>query len=189
MIRIILISLIAPGCSFLTNVIFRINHNWWRYAALFFFVFIFMLFNWTKAEAYELSSKYKPGHHLHYYAKKIESQYRVGRMSDSNRAKYEALEKEHLEKAYQDYTSAQERCMWIPNIQDKIKAEYCFGTAMSMLSATNPMSKVVVTVMSLATIYGIHVIREWNEINTLLLSAQYHYEMQEFYTDVLKQYK
>lgn len=181
--------MVAPSCQFVTNMIFKLHHNWWKYATLFLVVFAYCLFSNSKAEAFELSSKYQPGHHLHYYAKKIDNKFNAARMSDSNRAKYEALEQEHLQKAYEDYTNAQNRCMWLPKMEDKIKAEYCFGTAMNMLSATNPMSKVVVTVMSLATIYGIHVIREWNDINTLLLSAKHHYEMQEFYTDVLKHYR
>lgn len=188
MIRIILISLIAPSCQFVGNVILKVKHNYWRYAAIFFIVFAFMLFNSSKAEASTLSIKYAHHEFLSEQAYYFEIKHRAIKLNDLEKRKYQALVDDHLKKAYENYSQAQERCMWIPRIEDKIKAEYCFATALNLLSSANPMSKVVGTTLQLATTYGIHVMQEWREINTLLNYAKYHYEQQEFYSDVLRQY-
>lgn len=51
------------------------------------------------------------------------------------------------------------------------------------------MSKVIAAIANLANVYGLSVLNEWREINTHLNYSKYYYEQQEFYTNVLNQYK
>ena len=80
---------------------------------------------------------------------------------------------------------AQSKCWWLPNVSDREKAIYCWVTFMGSVAQTTPQSKVVVGLLSFLTLYGIDCVNEWDEIKTLLNWAEYHYNMKEFYENVL----
>jgi len=80
---------------------------------------------------------------------------------------------------------AQNKCWWLPDVSDREKAQWCWVTFMGSVAGTTPPSKVVCGLLSFLTQYGLNCIDEWDEIKTLLNWAEYHYNMKEFYENVL----
>lgn len=194
-LRYMAVSTVITSSTFIANLITRQKHNYLGYGILFAASLAAQALIFGKAEASELVDHKRFSHDYSVFLRHKEREigYQGGtyayKLNNSEKEKYERLEQEALEKAYDYYCQAQNKSMWIPDIQDRTKAEYCFSTAITMLSITNPMSKVVGTIVQLAGIYGIHVMREWNEINTLLNYSKHYYEQQEFYSDILKHYR
>lgn len=62
----------------------------------------------------------------------------------------------------------------------------CFACVIGGLTATDLKSTAIIMLMSMLTKYGLDCLDEWNAINTKLRWSEYHYEMQEFYKEVLK---
>lgn len=90
-------------------------------------------------------------------------------------------------KEAEKYTAlAQERCWWLPKIQDRDKAKLCWTTAFITVQATSPTWKLIGMVTNLMMQAGLDVIDEWNSINTMLRNADFNFEMASFYEDVIK---
>lgn len=56
----------------------------------------------------------------------------------------------------------------------------------ALVAPVDPMSKLVGVVRVTLILYGIDCCNEWHYINNKLYSSQCHYEMMEFYEEVLK---
>lgn len=111
--------------------------------------------------------------------------YKLKQLKPYERQYYEEKIKFHRENATRTYNEANERCRFLPKIDDRKKAEYCFTTAISMIAPATPMSKVVVGLISLLGQYGIDCLKEWEYIDNKLYWSHYHYDMMEFYEDLL----
>ncbi len=91
----------------------------------------------------------------------------------------------HKANAERTYKDAKNRCWWLPVLSDRENAKYCFTTAVALLTPNSPQSKLVAATMTLLLQYGLDCIDEWNYIQNKLHWSQYHYEMMEFYQDIL----
>lgn len=95
----------------------------------------------------------------------------------------------HKIKAEECFNKAQEKCWYLPDISYKEMSASCFTTALAILSPADPKAKVAIAVLTLLNNYGLSCIEEWNEIQSLLHEADYHYEMSLFYQEVLDYHK
>ncbi|MDP1880807.1 MAG: hypothetical protein Q8K60_07695 [Parachlamydiaceae bacterium] len=93
----------------------------------------------------------------------------------------------HKENAERCFNDAKNKCWWIPNIDDREKARYCLINIGALLTAGDLQSKVIATIVATLIQYGVDCCDEWNDIQTKLKWAKYHYEMMEFFDEVMKQ--
>ncbi len=93
----------------------------------------------------------------------------------------------HKENGHRCYDDAKERCWWLPYIEDRSKARYCFTSLGILASPGDPKSKIIITVISALIQYGIDANEEWSYIDNKLYWSQYHFEMMEFYEHLIKQ--
>jgi hypothetical protein len=91
----------------------------------------------------------------------------------------------HEENAVRTFKDAKEKCWWLPEIDDRKKARYCFTTFMAGIVPGHPLSVCVNMILVLLGNYGIDCLAEWEYIQNKLYWAQYHYEMKEFYEECL----
>lgn len=103
----------------------------------------------------------------------------------NQRLYYQQLIEHHRIEGDKAYIESKEKCWWLPNLTDREKARYCYTTALAGIATGTPGSKIVVMTITLLGQYGLDCIDEWHKIKTLLHSSQYHYEMMEFYQNVL----
>jgi len=94
-----------------------------------------------------------------------------------------AFHQSNAERTLQD---AKNKCWWIPNTDYREKAKYCFTAAVSAVSMGTPQSRIVAGISSMLICYGIDCQEEWHYIKNKLYWSEYHYEMMEFYQDVLR---
>jgi hypothetical protein len=83
------------------------------------------------------------------------------------------------------YEYTKRKVWWLPSVSNKEKARYCYTTAIATLGAGSPYSKIVAVTLSLLLQYGLDCIDEWDEISEKFYWMKYHFEMAEFYQDVL----
>jgi hypothetical protein len=87
------------------------------------------------------------------------------------------------------FKDAERRCWYLPTITDYDMGKNCFIVGIAFVGANEPRAKIAATIISAATIMGLACIEEWNHINTQLKTCQYHFEMCDFYADLLKKYE
>ncbi len=83
------------------------------------------------------------------------------------------------------FERAHEKFWWLPRISDRAMARSCFTTTMTTVTASTPQSKIMAALVNIMVTYGLSVMDEWDYINYNLIDAEYHFEMMEFYNDVL----
>ena len=93
----------------------------------------------------------------------------------------------HKENGERCYDDAKERCWWLPYIEDRKKARYCFTSLGILASPGDPKSKIIISVISALIQYGIDANDEWNYIDNKLYWSQYHFEMMEFHEHLIRQ--
>lgn len=91
--------------------------------------------------------------------------------------------KANAERTYKD---AKDRCWWLPDIDDRKAARHCFEIAYSSLNPGTPQSKLVTMVLIGLGEYVWYCWDEWEYIENKLKWSRYHWEMYEFYCDVLE---
>jgi hypothetical protein len=81
---------------------------------------------------------------------------------------------------------AKNMCWYFPaKLRDK--SFYAFSLTTSMAVPGDFRSKAVASLVTTLIEYGADCYEEWTNINTKLYWAQHHYEMYEFYSDLIKQ--
>jgi hypothetical protein len=91
----------------------------------------------------------------------------------------------HQAQGIEAYERAHEKFWWLPRISDRALARSCYTSAMTTITATTPQSKIVAVIVSTMITYGLAAMDEWDYINYNLADAQHHFELMEFYNDVL----
>lgn len=192
MLKILLISLVAPACNFLVNLVFKQEHKWYAYLISYTLLVLLNLLFIGKAHASIIShQQIIPIDYEKYfddYEYSLKRELKNMSLSYNQRQTYVRLINEHEKFAKSNLEEAKQKCAWLPSMDDRSKAQHCFTTIMATITNTTPMSKIIGALASMLTIYGINVLYEWNEIQTLLGYSQYHYEMKEFYEQVLIKY-
>ena len=91
----------------------------------------------------------------------------------------------HKANADRCYEEAKERCWWLPKIDERKKARYCLTSGGAMLAFGDPRSKLMAAFVNALIQYGLDCCDEWEFINNKFYWAEYHYEMMEFYGQML----
>lgn len=91
----------------------------------------------------------------------------------------------HWQKAMYHYNQAYMACWYCPRIEHQDKARMCLTSASSMVGSSTPTGAFVMSLTTLLVQYGCECMREWHFVKTNLYESQYHFEMYEFYLDVL----
>lgn len=111
--------------------------------------------------------------------------YNNNKPSPTVRAKWVSEYNFHLENGKRTFKDAQDRCAYLPNTDDRTKAKYCFTSAISLVGSSTPGTKLVAAVTTFLVQYGIDCMDEWHYINNKLNWSKYHFEMCDFYRDLL----
>ena len=106
-------------------------------------------------------------------------------LSDKDKKFYKDKRDFHLENAERCYNDAKNKCWYLPNISNRDKGRYCFTTIIVLISPGNQPAKIILGLLNLLGSYGLDCIEEWNYIEEKLKWSSYHYEMYEFYRDLL----
>lgn len=158
------------------QIIFKQKINWGTILIVFFLLLgVLFFFSSEKGNAAE-----NP-----YAQYEIRMFYHLKKLNSQDRKFYEDKLIFHRENAIRTYNEANERCRFLPKVDDRKKAEYCFNSAIAMIAPATPMSKVVIGLISLLGQYGIDCLKEWHYIDNKLFWCHYHYDMMEFYEELL----
>ncbi len=114
------------------------------------------------------------------------NEFPVEMLTTSQRSQYEKKEKEHRIEGKKHFNAANEICVLIPNITDREKAKELFIAAVSASTQGRSWSAIVTGLSALLIQYCINVYDQWNQMKTHLNWSKYHFEMMEFYQDLLK---
>jgi hypothetical protein len=110
---------------------------------------------------------------------------RYGTLSFSQGKYYREKKNWHQNEAILAFERAHEKFWFLPRIPDRALARSCFTTAMTTATAATPQSKLMAAIVNIMVTYGLSVMDEWDYINYNLMDAAHHFEMMEFYNDVL----
>jgi hypothetical protein len=83
----------------------------------------------------------------------------------------------------------QDVCWYLPNQSDRETAKWCLTTFAATIPCNTPQSRVLALILSAMTSYGLNCCDQWNTIQTLEHEAEYHFEMFEFYADLINNWK
>lgn len=93
----------------------------------------------------------------------------------------------HLQEGIRTFNEAKAKCWYLPDLEDREKARYCFTSAIAAIGSTTPTYKLLAVVTQLLTQYGLDAMYEWNDINTKLYWSSYHFEMCDQYYKLIHQ--
>ncbi len=99
---------------------------------------------------------------------------------------YQKMERYHDNEGHKCYENAKSRMWYLPNLTDREKARYCFTCAITTAMPGDPRAKIVGTIAQLIIQFGLDWIDEYNYVKNQLNWCAYHYEMSDFYYDVLR---
>ena len=110
-----------------------------------------------------------------------------GKLSKEDKKFYQDKVRFHQSNAERCYRDVKNKCAWLPDFDDRENAKFCLVTAGTLVAPADPMSKLIAITVELFVYYGLTVMDEWNYIKNKLHWAEYHYEMMEFYQELLQQ--
>lgn len=91
----------------------------------------------------------------------------------------------HEKKAKKYLKRAEDICWWMPDLDAREKGQCCIRAIVASIGGTTPVSKMVLSLLSLFETYTEAALGDWYELQDNLLEANYHFEMLEFYQEVL----
>ncbi len=106
---------------------------------------------------------------------------------NDDRKTYAQKVKFHQREAERTYKQAKEKCWYLPDLSEREKARYCITSIGIGLAPMEPASKSITILVNALIQYTIDCCDEWHYINEKLYWSHYHYEMMEFYQEVIKQ--
>jgi len=162
----ILMALVPIITGFIVNMISKKGHPWKTYMVIYVVYFFFLMSMDCRAETYfqPIESKLDHGTQM-YYFDKMDFHERSGDY--------------HFKKA-------EDIAWYLPETDDYIKAHYCFNGFLATFGVRTPMSKIVAGCITFLSSYGLSCMMEWQKMQTHLYESRYHYEMSEFYYEVLQ---
>lgn len=160
-------GLILVFAIFMTNLIMKKKHKFSEYLLVFILGILASFIFVSKAESFELCPI-------------------VCQLDEEQIDEYERLALKHRRLGDQATRDAEKLICLIPDLTDEQKSMMCFRIFVAGVAFGTPYSKIVTMFMTFMTEYMILVKDEWNKIQTFLHTAQYHYELQEFYEDVVE---
>ncbi len=158
-------ALICVSSIILANIITGNKHNWPKYLIIFVGVILFCL-GWDYCHSFET-----PRYEM--------------KLNNNDVEKYMDLCDFHQHKADMCIAKANEISLYLPNATDRDKSMACLSTILASIAPPTPMSKIVAMAISLLGHYAVACMDEWHLMQQCLHQAKYHYEMLEFYQEVL----
>lgn len=92
----------------------------------------------------------------------------------------------HFSWAQRHYDKSKRISWYLPDYNDRDKAETCFVLAAGSLVPGDPWTKIVTLTITYMTKYGLDCMANFHEMNHYMYRAKYHVEMYEFYLEILK---
>lgn len=157
-------ALICTMSAVIGNLVTRNTHRFSLYFLVFFMAYLFSVF--IEGHSYE----------LYPYESKL---------SQDQKEFYMKRYEFHKAKAISSYETAKNMSMFSLELSEKEKADYCFKTLMATLVGSTPMSKVISAGIAFISQFICDSIGTWHTIQVLLYDSMHHYELQEFYENVL----
>jgi hypothetical protein len=151
-------------------------------------LFILGMFYYTRAYGQEFTYEYQGKIYTfeHPVAIKRIQMYdkcRIAYESCRTNAQFRQFHQENGDRCFKD---AKEKCWWLPDVSDRDKAKFCFTNIGIVACPGDPKSKLIIALVTSLIQYGINCTDEWHYINNKLYWSQYHYEMMEFYDDLIR---
>ncbi len=107
-------------------------------------------------------------------------------LTPQQRTFYEKKLAQHRYDAERTWNNAKNKCWYLPNISKRKAAQNAFMSVMALFGGATPMSRLIVSLLTTLTNYGVDCVDEWYYIQEQLEWCQYHCEMVEFYLTVLE---
>jgi hypothetical protein len=107
------------------------------------------------------------------------------RLSPSDEYYYKNKRDHHLEQGNYYLQQAHDLCWYLPRISDRNLAKDAWTLAVSQFNFGSPQQRLCTALLTVMTAYGMECIDEWKNISTMLYTAEYHFEMYDFYKDIL----
>ncbi len=107
-------------------------------------------------------------------------------LTQVQRTDYERKVKYHLLKANYCFNQAYEESMFIPNLDSKTIARHLFESCLWSIGTGTLRGAAIASLGVSLYNYGMFMYDQWELIDTLLLESKYHYEMMDFYNNVLR---
>ena len=149
---------------------FKNPHKLWIYAT----AFILMLFASISLHAFHIPS-YAPA-----YLRCPEMKLDADQVK-----KYIDLCDYHEKQAKKYLKKAEDICWWMPDLEAAEKGQGAIRAIVASIGGTTPLSKMVLSLLSIFETYTEAALGDWYELQDNLLEAHYHLEMLEFYQEVL----
>lgn len=109
-----------------------------------------------------------------------------GFLTPQKRAHYTALRDDHKLEADYALKAAKNKIWFLPDLEERDPMKYCWQAAGAAALPGTPMSKLCSIIILTLLQYGQDCSSEWQYISYQLHSAEYNYEMYEFYDEILK---
>jgi hypothetical protein len=173
--------ILTVGVAVMDVFFSQVRRIWW-YLLLYGMMFLGVWLFESKAEASELTI------HAQMDIEWL-SRYDGRTRKSNNETDIEYFKKElqfHKDNAIRTCAAAKERCWWLPKLDERKSARYCWTSAMAMAVPGTPEFKLGAVILNVLLEYGLDCSEEWNYIDNKLYWCKYHTEMVEFYEDILK---
>ena len=152
---------------------------------LLFFCVFFLMRNRVHSSEYKYPSSKEVIHSYKTFYKERPGKIAGYKVSGTTKKTWRREFNFHEKEGIKCYEKAKSMCWYLPQQSDKEMAEGCFITAMSMIAGSSPTSKVVAATITGLTQAGIAMMDEWNSIQHHLYWANYHFELCDFYSNLI----
>lgn len=120
---------------------------------------------------------------IYYFSMKRPGQRSVEELKKEWKEEYEM----HKREGQRCYDEAKEKCWWLPDVSDRKRARDCYQAFIASLGGATLTGKLVLSLLSLLTSYGLDCIDEWEYIEYKLNWAKFHFELCDHFEKLLKE--
>lgn len=107
------------------------------------------------------------------------------KMTDQQRLQFHQKEMYHLQQGQIFCESMQNRCLLLPPGNYRNSSLTAIGVCVAAIASGKPRSAAVIALLATLESYLKAVYNQWNAIRDDLNNAKYHFEMAEFYNEIL----
>lgn len=162
---------------FLANLVTRNKHKLADYVLVFIIGFLISYVQIGKCHAYQ---------GIDFNSAKFELQDYRAALDEEQIDHFEMLAKKNREMGNLCVFTAKKMIWFLPDLTDEQMSNMCLATFSVGLAPTTPWSKIIRMFIAVSVQYVGHCKNEWNHIQNLLHTAEYHFELAEFYDDVVE---
>lgn len=180
MLMSILYALIIVLIVFSVNMLFQRSHNYKLYILTFLCSCLMFECSHSKCHAMTLPNQ------MPAFCREHKIGYVPDHALTKDQVKYYEQERDmHKYNAERTFNDAKSSCWYYPNTSDRHKARECFQVAVATLAASGTKEKAIIILASSLVTYGFDCWNEWDYIENKLYWSRYHWEMYDFYVDLL----